>query len=111
MDIKETKEAVAFACSLITAGVVSWTDDGKLTIGDLTNFIDPLKKMIPAIEGANLIIPELKDLSKEEVNELMETIGKNLGVAAIEDVDDVLAIVKNGIDSYKRVLAIKTRHS
>lgn len=102
MEIKETKELAIFLFSLIGAGVKSIKDDGKITPSDLINLLDPLKKLLPAIENANEILPELRDLDSSELEELLNAAQKELGFGQLEDIEDIVAIVRHGLAIYQR---------
>lgn len=69
---KETREMICFIISLGNALGVS-LKDGQLTIGDLSNFVDPLMKSGEAFAGAESIPAELYDMDEEERNELLRT--------------------------------------
>ena len=69
--IKEIKELVAFVFSLIKAVQVS-LEDNDIDLWDAKNFIEPIKKLAPAIDNIDDVIPEVVDLSDEEWDELLE---------------------------------------
>lgn len=73
MDVKNTKEALEFAMALGTAGGKSYADK-KLSPSDAIYFYDTVVKLPAAIDDADLIISEIKDLSDEEKAELHEVV-------------------------------------
>ena len=72
MDIKETKEVVAFAISLAEAIDASFKDGFDLS--DLASFIDPVIKSVSAIDGFALVDDELADLDDAEKDELISYV-------------------------------------
>ena len=78
-DIKDTKEALDFGFALIGAIKASKESEGGIGINDLGNLVVVLPKFSPAIEGADTIPAELKDLDKDEAKELMEFASMRLG--------------------------------
>lgn len=73
MDIKETKEMTAFVLHLGQAFQEAMKD-GKISIIDAFKFLPALRGLKGAIEGADKIPAELKDLSEAERTELSEYI-------------------------------------
>ena len=67
--VKETKEVLAFVFSMTNAIKVSLAD-GDFDFWDAKNFVEPLKKIAPAVENIEEVLPELEDLSLDEVIEL-----------------------------------------
>ncbi len=102
MDVKNTKEMVVFLSSLISAGVESVKDDGRITPSDFPKLFSPLKKLMPAIEDAVEIFPELKDLDADEFQELLEAARDQLGFGESEDLEDIMEIIRRGIAIYRR---------
>ena len=83
--IQETKELLAFVFSLAEA-IKKSNADGDFNWRDGLNFIEPLKRLGPAIDNIEDIIPEVADLDAEEWNELIsERIedGLNAGIELI----------------------------
>jgi hypothetical protein len=103
--IKETKEVLAFVFSLSNAIKVSLSD-GDFDFWDAKNFVEPLKKIAPAVENIDEVLPELDDLEWDEIIELAKysmtelELGGNIDVdaeveAAAEKVQDAIAMGKS----------------
>ena len=75
--IEQTKELLDFIFSLIGA-IKESTKDGEFTWSDGLNFIEPLKKIAPAIDDIEEVIPEIMDLDASEWNELVDYVQANL---------------------------------
>ena len=69
--IEDTKELLDFIFSLAEA-VKKSAADGKFSWTDGLNFIEPLKKIAPAIDNIEDVIPEVMDLDASEWNELVD---------------------------------------
>ena len=69
--INDTKELLDFIFSLAEA-VKKSAADGKFSWSDGLNFIEPLKKIGPAIDNIEDVIPEVMDLDASEWNELVD---------------------------------------
>jgi len=82
-DIKETKEAIAFAFSLAEALKTSLAD-GKISYMDIGNFISPAMKAGAAFEGINEVPAEMKDLDEAEAKELLDYVKAEFN---LEDAD------------------------
>ena len=107
--VKETKEVLAFVFSFTKAIKVSLAD-GDLDFWDAKNFVEPLKKIAPAIENIDEVIGELEDLSWGEIEELAFYCQEELGLAGDpetaqdnqesdkEQLQKTLNIVKDAID-------------
>ena len=67
--VKETREVLAFVFSMANAIKISLAD-GDFDFWDAKNFVEPLKKIAPAVENIEEVLPELEDLSLDEVIEL-----------------------------------------
>lgn len=68
--IKELSEAVRFICSLASVAVDA-AADGKITIGDARHLIPLLTTVPTALDGLDEAIEEAKDLSSEELAEVV----------------------------------------
>lgn len=102
--IKETKELLSFLTSFVCATMEAYKNDGKITLGDWKEFIDPAKKLPAGISGINLVLKELDDLDSNELNELVEVVkNESLGkFNRAEDLKDILAIFKHTYSLYQR---------
>ena len=69
--IEDTKELLDFIFSLAEA-VKKSAADGKFSWSDGLNFIEPLKKIAPAIDDIENVILEVMDLDASEWNELVD---------------------------------------
>ena len=97
--VKETKEVLAFVFSMTNAIKVSLAD-GDFDFWDAKNFVEPLKKIAPAVENIEEVLPELEDLSLDEVIELTKYSMTELGLGGNIDVEaEVNDAVKNVVVS------------
>ena len=71
--IQQTKELLDFIFSL-AAAIKKSASDGKFSWTDGLNFIEPLKKIAPAIDDIEDVIPEVMDLDAEEWSELIDFV-------------------------------------
>ena len=71
LGIEDTKQLLDFIFSLAEA-VKKSAADGEFSWSDGLNFIDPLKKIGPAIDDIDNVIPEVMDLDASEWNELVD---------------------------------------
>ena len=71
LGIEDTKQLLDFIFSLAEA-VKKSAADGEFSWSDGLNFIDPLKKIGPAIDDIDNVIPEVMDLDAFEWNELVD---------------------------------------
>jgi hypothetical protein len=69
--IQETKDVLAFVFSLGNA-TASALEDGDIGWSDAMKFIEPLKRLGPAIENIEDVLVELQDLDDEEFVELVQ---------------------------------------
>lgn len=90
---KELGEAVKFVCALASA-VVDSAADGKLNLADATRVMPLLYKLPVAIDGFDEAIEEAKDLSREELLEIVAIAKDSLD---FED-DDLEEICEDAID-------------
>ncbi len=71
MDIKESKEILEGLLSGVDAIAKAKEDDGEITIKDFPKFLPVIPKMVSALKDAQKIKDELKELSPEEMEELL----------------------------------------
>ena len=90
--VKETKEVLAFVFSMTNAIKVSLAD-GDFDFWDAKNFVEPLKKIAPAVENIEEVLPELEDLSLDEVIELTQ-INSGLFILLVYDGNHLLSSKK-----------------
>ena len=84
--IEQTKELLDFIFSLVEA-IKRSTSDGDFSWSDGLNFIEPLKKIAPALDNIEEVIPEVMDLDASEWNELVDYVQANFNLE-INDDDD-----------------------
>ena len=76
--VKETKEVLVFSVASIEAFRAAKANNGKIDAADLPLLFDPATKLLPAINGANLIGKELADLSPTEIEEIVSLVGPSI---------------------------------
>ena len=107
--VKETKEVLAFVFSMTNAIKVSLAD-GDFDFWDAKNFVEPLKKIAPAVENIEEVLPELEDLSLVEVIELtkysMTELGLGGNIYVEAEVNDAVKKVEDAIDMGKNMLSL-----
>ena len=107
--VKETKEVLAFVFSMTNAIKVSLAD-GDFDFWDAKNFVEPLKKIAPAVENIEEVLPELEDLSLDEVIELtkysMTELGLGGNIDVESEVNDAVKNVEDAIDMGKKMLSL-----
>lgn len=91
--IKETKEVLFFVFSFTKAIQLS-LQDGKFNWTDARYFIEPVKAIVDAVDNIDQVIPEVADISPEEMVELVAYIKENFD---IED-DEVEFKIKSALD-------------
>ena len=84
--IQQTKELLDFIFYLVEA-IKQSTKDGEFTWSDGLNFIEPLKKIAPAIDDIEEVIPEVMDLDASEWNELVDYVQANFNLETSDDDD------------------------
>ena len=73
--IENLKKVSVALTSLINAGVTSYSDDGKITFGDITHFIKIIPDMLSAIPAISYVKSEITDtITEKELNELKTAI-------------------------------------
>ena len=92
-DIKETKEMLAAVFTLGNA-VGKSLEDGKIGFDDFANFIPVLPKLGTAIANSDQIPKELKDLDKEEVEEIKAFIKEEFDISN----DALEEMIEKGLD-------------
>ena len=107
--VKETKEVLAFVFSFANAMKVSLSD-GDFDFWDAKNFVEPLKRLAPAVENIDEVIPELEDLEWEEILELAKysmtelRLGGDIDVDA--EVEDATEKVEDAIEMGRSLLKL-----
>jgi hypothetical protein len=98
--IEETKDVVKAICGLGNAIAASLADDGKITFSDYPKFIGPLISLPAAISGIGEVPKELKDLTEEEKQELIDLVRSELNVG--ERAEEVTIRILNIIYEIKQ---------
>ena len=80
-DIKDTKEALKLGFSIIGAIKAAKEDDGKVNAMDIGKLMMVFPHVGPAIDGADTIGAEMKDLDSSEAKELMVFAAAEIGGA------------------------------
>jgi len=106
LGVKETKEMLVFLFTLGKVAKEAKENDGKITYLDAVLLMKVLPSLGPAIDKADDIVAEIKDIDGDELNELATLVGVELGGLAKEKlVSQVIA----GLEVAKSLLAfIKT---
>lgn len=76
---KETKELLGFVLKVANAFGES-LEDGQVTIGDVSNFVDPILSVGDAFANASEIPAELCDLDDEERDDLLAYAKSTLSI-------------------------------
>lgn len=92
MDLKDTKELVKFVIGLGEA-VDKSLADGRISIGDLRHFMNPLMDAGDAFSDISNIPAELKDMTQEESQELLEYIRKEFDI----ENDKIEKVIENSL--------------
>lgn len=105
---KELKDVVDFGLSIGMAVDKSLADDGKISLGDAGNLVDPIMKAPAAVMSAPKALDQLKALTPEGRLDL------NSHVQAKFDIKDdkVEAVVEESINcalSVARIIALVTK--
>ena len=96
--IQETKELLSFVFSLAEA-IKKSNADGDFNWRDGLNFIEPLKKLGPAIDNIEDIIPEIADLDAEEWNELITFVSERWDLDTDDGDDDISQRIEEGLNA------------
>jgi hypothetical protein len=107
--VKETKEVLAFVFSMANAIKISLAD-GDFDFWDAKNFIEPLKKIAPAVENIDEVLPELEDLSWDEILELakysMTELGLGGDINIVAEVESAAEQVEDAIEMGRSLLKL-----
>ena len=96
--IEETKELLEFVFSLAEA-IKKSNADGEFNWRDGLNFIEPLKRLGPAIDNIEDIIPEVADLDSEEWTELVEFVSSKWDLDTGSADDDISDRIEDGLNA------------
>ena len=103
--IQETKELLDFIFSLAEA-IKKSAADGKFSWSDGLNFIDPLKKLAPAIDNIDQVGAEILDLDGDEFSELVSYVEEKWNLEDEEDGATVDEKVEDAINAGIELLKI-----
>ena len=96
--IQETKALLLFVFSLAEA-IKKSNADGDFNWRDGLNFIEPLKRLGPAIDNIEDIIPEVADLDAEEWNELITFVSEQWDLDNSDSEDDISVRIEDGLNA------------
>ena len=96
--IQETKELLEFVFSLAEA-IKKSNADGEFNWRDGLNFIEPLKRLGPAIDNIEEIVPEVSDLDSEEWTELVEFVSSKWDLDTGDGDDDISDRIEDGLNA------------
>ena len=96
--IEETKELLEFVFSLAEA-IKKSNADGEFNWRDGLNFIEPLKRLGPAIDNIEEIVPEVCDLDSEEWTELVEFGSSRWDLDSGDADDDIADRIEDGLNA------------
>ena len=103
--IEDTKELLDFIFSLAEA-VKKSAADGKFSWSDGLNFIDPLKKLAPAIDNIDQVGAEILDLDGDEFSELVTYVEEKWNLQDEEDGATIDEKVEDAINAGIELLKI-----
>ena len=104
--IEQTKELLDFIFSLVEA-IKKSTADGDFSWTDGLNFIEPLKKIAPAIDDIEDVIPEVMDLAAEEWSELIDFVQERFDLDIDPDDDsDIESKVEEALNAGVELLRL-----
>ena len=96
--IEETKELLEFVFSLAEA-IKKSNADGEFNWRDGLNFIEPLKRLGPAIDNIEEIVPEVADLDSDEWTELVEFVSSRWDLDTGDADDDISDRIEDGLNA------------
>jgi len=101
--IKETRELFRSGVEMVGAVRISRQDNGRVDFpGDIPNFLTPLINLPVAINGADQIPAELRDLDQDEITELKAEFGALVQDPRYQKVFQGLLMVADGIQEIIR---------
>lgn len=104
--IEQTKELLDFIFSLVEA-IKKSTADGDFSWTDGLNFIEPLKKIAPAIDDIEDVIPEVMDLDDSEWSELIDFVQEKFDLDLDQDDDlDIEARIEEALNAGVELLRL-----
>jgi len=104
--IQETKEVLAFVFSLGRATAAA-LEDGDLGWSDAMKFIEPLKKLAPALDNIEDVLVEVQDIDGEEFVELIEYVKSEFQIEEILDTEEEIELyVEDALNAGVEMLKI-----
>ena len=104
--IEQTKELLDFIFSLVEA-IKKSTADGDFSWTDGLNFIEPLKKIAPALDDIESVIPEVMDLDADEWKELIDFVQSKFDLDIDPDDDsDIESKVEEALNAGVELLRL-----
>ena len=104
--IEQTKELLDFIFSLVEA-IKKSTADGDFSWTDGLNFIEPLKKIAPAIDDIEDVIPEVMDLDDSEWSELIDFVQEKFDLGTdLDDDFDIEARIEEALNAGVELLRL-----
>jgi hypothetical protein len=106
--IQETKEVLAFVFSLGQATAAA-LEDGDLGWSDAFKFIEPLKKLAPALDNIEDVLIEVQDIDVEEFAELVAYVNDEFQLEEILNADadaDIESYVEDALNAGVEMLRI-----
>ena len=104
--IKETKEVLAFVFSLGKATAAA-LEDGDLSWSDALKFVEPLKKIGPAIDDIEDVLVEVQDIDDEEFAELINYVRDEFDLSSItEDIEEIEMYVEDALNAAVEILKV-----
>lgn len=97
MGINESKDLVRFGL-LCGKAAAKALEDGKISIFDLRHLVPLLQPLAHAIDGIEQVPAEIRDLSPEEFQELLQTISDEFELRderLEEQIQAALTVAKN----------------
>ena len=104
--IQETKELLSFVFYLAEA-IKKSNADGDFNWRDGLNFIEPLKRLGPAIDNIEDIIPEIGDLDANEWNELITYVSEQWDLDNSDSDDDLSERIEDGLNAGIELVRMK----
>lgn len=108
MILKESKEVANFICTIFES-IEKGLKDGSLSVGDFIHLMPIVKDAVPALNDIALVPEELKNASKEDLEDLNAYIKENFNLAhdGLEEFGeylvDLVFMIADGIKRFKNL--------
>ena len=104
--IKETKEVLAFVFSLGKATAAAM-EDGDLSWSDAMKFLEPLKRLAPALENIEDVLVEVQDIDEEEFAELINYVRDEFDLSEYaENIEEIDMYVEDALNAGVEMLKV-----